>query len=294
MSSEASDHRFARMAVIGVGLIGGSFALATRKSGRVERVVGVARTEATRAAALQAGIVDEVTDDPTTAVRGADLVYVATPLGAMESVMSAIAPVVRPDAVVTDAGSTKASTLVLARQHLAGRCAFIGGHPMAGSENAGPRAARADLFMGRTYFLTPTEDTAPEALGRLRALLTGIGAAVVLCDPQEHDRLVAFTSHLPHLLASALCATVAEASAGMEALGPFVGSGLRDSTRIAKSPAEVWRDILCDNRENVLMALEHCQQQMDRYRRAIESEDLTAVEALWQEAADFRRGLDEI
>ena len=274
-------------------MIGGSFALAAKEGGLVRRVVGVARRETTRAAAMEAGVVDEATGDAVEAVAAADLVYVSVPVGAVASVMAAIGPAVQAEALVTDGGSTKASTVAAAREHLRGRCTFIGGHPMAGSERSGPEAARADLFVGKTYILTPTDDTPPEALARLRGVVEAMGARVHLCDPDEHDRMVAFTSHLPHLLASSLCAMLADMPESLPALRPFVGSGFRDLTRIAKSPPEVWRDILRDNRAQVLKVLARHRGEVSRFYSAMKSDDPALLDALWQEAADFRRGLDE-
>jgi prephenate dehydrogenase len=284
---------FDRLAVIGIGLIGGSFALATKGRRLVSHVIGVARSEATRAAALERGIADEATDDPAAAAEDADLIYISTPVGAVASVMEAIAPVISPATLVTDAGSTKASTVALARKHLPRRCTFIGGHPMAGSHESGPQAACADLFEGKTYILTPTDDTPPAALDRLRGILEAIGAKVVLADAKEHDRLVAATSHLPHLIAATLCNSLVALAEDGEALAPFVGSGFRDMTRIAKAPPEVWRDILLDNRDNIREALATLDGELECYLDALEEGDGDALAALLEQARAFRKGLDD-
>lgn len=283
---------FERLTVIGVGLIGGSFALAAKERGLVGRVVGVARSQETRDAALARGVVDEAAGDPVEAVQGADLVYVATPVRSVGDILQAIAPALPARAVVTDAGSTKASTVALARQYLAGRCAFVGGHPMAGSHESGPLAARADLFAGKSYFLTPSADTSAQALARLQALVEALGALVVLVDPEEHDRLVALTSHLPHLLASALCATLADRPESPEFLRAFTGPGLRDVTRVAKAPADVWRDVLADNEPHVREALAALREQIDRYLEAMHG-DPEALVALWSRAARWRKELEQ-
>lgn len=285
--------RFERLAVIGIGLIGGSFALATRTRGLVARVVGCARSEATRASALDCGVADEVTDDPAFAVTGADLVYIAAPVGAMGPLMAAIAPFLQPDALVTDAGSTKERVVELAARHLADRCVFIPGHPMAGSEQAGPAAARADLFDGKPYILTPLTSTPVEEIQRLRELLGAIGAHVVLAEASQHDRLVAATSHLPHLVAAALSGALADLAARTGDIHPFTGTGVRDATRIAKGPPEVWRDILLDNRENVKAALRAFSEEIGQYLDAMERDDGELLTRLLDKARTFRRGLDE-
>ncbi|MCE5218734.1 prephenate dehydrogenase [bacterium] len=284
---------FDRLTVIGVGLIGGSFALAARSRHLVKHVIGVARSEATRQVALECGVADEVTADAAAAAASADLIYLACPVGAMGSVMEAIAPVVQPGALVTDAGSTKAHVVDLAAQHLEGRCAFVAGHPMAGSDQAGPAAARDDLFEDKPYILTPTPTTHYQDLARLRDFIQALGAHVVLADAEQHDRLVAATSHLPHLVAAALCTALADLASRTGDVLPFTGTGLRDATRIAKGPSEVWRDILLDNRDNVKAALQLFSAEVNRYLVAMEAEDGAALESLLREAQTFRKGLDE-
>lgn len=284
---------FDRLAVIGIGLIGGSFALAAKKRGLVGHVVGVARKETTLLRALERGAADAVTSDPAEAVREADLVYIATPVRATGTILKRIAPALGADALVTDATSTKVSVVAAAEEQLSGAAVFIGGHPMAGSEEAGPGAARADLFQGKPYLLTPTPQTPDAELQRLRDLLTAIGARVILTDPEEHDRLVAATSHLPHLLAAALLGALADLPRPPADLEAFVGSGLRDVTRIAKGPPEVWRDILLDNRGNIRTALKGLLAKLDDYLAAMDAGDAEKLEALLAEARDVRKGLDE-
>jgi prephenate dehydrogenase len=283
---------FQRLAVLGTGLIGGSFALAARRRGLVASVVGVARSPETRQAALDCGVADEVTADAAAAVRDADLVYLAAPVGATGRLMADIAPALRPDALVTDAGSTKAGVVALAAEHLAGRCTFIGGHPMAGSDEAGPAAADPDLFVGRTYLLTPTPDTPVAALERLRDLVQQLGATVVLVEAGQHDRLVAATSHLPHLVAAALCNSLHDLASRTGDIRPFTGTGVRDATRIAKGPPEVWRDILLDNRQHLHQALVAFTHEVNRCLEAMDAGDAEALEAFLTGARDFRRGLD--
>lgn len=292
MTSTDGEADFRRLAVIGVGLIGGSFALAARQRGIVGSVVACARTQETLDAALDRGIADEVTSDPAEAVAEADLVYVAAPVRATEALFSAMAPALRPGTLVTDAGSTKAAVVALADKCLAGRCVFVGGHPMAGSDLAGPAAARADLFQHKTYILTPTAETPVAALSRMRDIVTAIDGVVVLAEPEQHDRLVAATSHLPHLVAAALCGALGDLAGRTGDVLPFTGTGLRDATRIAKGPPEVWRDILLDNRDNLKTALRLFSDEVACYIEAMEAGDGEELQELLAKARRFRRSLD--
>ncbi len=292
MKGTGLEDGFRRLAVIGVGLIGGSFALAARQRGLVDSVVACARSPETLSVALDRGIADHVTHDPAEAVAAADLVYVAAPVRATEALFSAMAPALRPEALVTDAGSTKAAVVALADRYLADRCVFVGGHPMAGSDLAGPAAARADLFQHKTYILTPKADTPVAAVARMRNIVTAIDGVAVLAEPEQHDRLVAATSHLPHLVAAALCGALGDLAARTGDIQPFTGTGLRDATRIAKGPPEVWRDILLDNRDNLKTALRLFSDEVLHYIEAMEAQDAEGLEGLLDKARRFRRSLD--
>jgi len=284
---------FDRLAVIGIGLIGGSFALCAKERGLVHRVIGVARSEDTLKAALERGAADEVTNDPAQAAASADLVYIAAPVGATGPIMQTIAPALRPDTLVTDAGSTKTSVMALAREHLRGRGVFIGGHPMAGSEESGPRFASGDLFHNKTYILTTAPDTPSAHLARLRHLISRTGANVIVCDADQHDRIVARTSHLPHLAASAICNLLADLAPRTGDMSLFSGNGLRDTTRVAAGPADVWRDILLDNRANVLPAVEMLVRTLQQFAATMQDEDADELTRLLSRGALFRRGLDK-
>lgn len=239
------------VAIVGVGLIGGSFGLALKKAGFAGRVLGVSSASAVRAA-LDRGAIDEAATLNDAAAR-ADLIYLAQPIGRILDTLRHLEPLVRPGALVTDAGSTKMEILATAGEHLA-RCQFLGGHPMAGKEKRGVEEAEADLFAGRTYVLTPEE---PEELETPAARefvewVERIGARVVVIDAAEHDRVVSFTSHLPQLASTALAATVGECGCGhLEVAGP----GLADTTRLALSSYELWRDILATNTAQIERAL---------------------------------------
>lgn len=292
MSEPGVQPEFDCLAVIGVGLIGGSFALDARTHGLVGRTIGVSRSRQSRDTCLERGIVDAFTHDRAEAVAQADLVFIAAPVGATGEIMREIAPAVRPEAVVTDAGSTKVRVMTCAREHLAGRCAFVGGHPMAGSEQSGPGAARHGLFRGRTYVLTPDPDTPGDAVARLARLVEALGSTVVVCGAEEHDRIVGATSHLPHLVAAALAGSLAHAGLDPEQVRLLSGKGLRDSTRIAAGEPELWSDIFSENLANLRGPLDLLRERLAAMLEAIEMQDEARLQALLAEAAAFRKGLD--
>ncbi|MFB3830032.1 MAG: prephenate dehydrogenase [Bryobacteraceae bacterium] len=238
------------VAIVGVGLIGGSFALALRAAGFSGRILGVS-SEATLRKALERGVIEEAATLAEAAGR-ADLLYLAQPIARILDTLRRLEPLVRPGALVTDAGSTKRA--IAAAGALLARAQFLGGHPMAGKEKRGVEEAEAGLFAGRPYVLTPPS---PEALRTDAALefrlwLERIGARVLTLAPEEHDRVVALTSHLAQLASTALATTVAEAVPDrVDVAGP----GLVDSTRLALSPYELWRDILATNSAEIDRAL---------------------------------------
>lgn len=275
---------YERVAIIGIGMIGGSFGLALRKHGLAENIIGVARSEETRSGALEMGAADQVTADLQAAVRGADLVYLAAPVAAIPGLLEVIAPAIEIGCTVTDAGSVKTDICRLGQLLLPS--SFIGGHPMAGSEKAGVFAASADLFSGRTYLLTPQEAD-EELLARFLAVLRQIKAQPLVTTPEEHDRRVAFTSHLPHLWSSALAGALA-AQGAPEEVASFCGNGLRDTTRIAASDPQLWRDIFTANRTNLLHAARQAQQAFATLQGALEREDYDSLLAALRVAKDFR------
>jgi|SRR5579871_5810700 len=239
------------VAIVGVGLIGGSFALALKKAGFSGRILGVS-SPATIQAALAQGAIDEGLPLAGAAAR-ADLIYLAQPIGRILDTLRKIDDLVRPGTLITDAGSTKVAIMAAARLHLR-RAHFLGGHPMAGKEKRGVAEADADLFRGRTYVLTPEAPQMLEtsAAAELQEWIRRMGAIPVVLNAADHDRIVAFTSHLPQLVATALAATVAErAGDNLSVAGP----GLRDSTRLALSSFELWRDILATNSGPIEQAL---------------------------------------
>lgn len=239
------------VAIVGVGLIGGSFGLALKKAGFGGPILGVS-SPATIEAALKRGAIDEGLPLAGAAAR-ADLVYLAQPIGRILDALRRLDDLVRPGTLITDAGSTKSAIVAAARLHLR-RAMFLGGHPLAGKEKRGVTEADADLFRGRTYVLTPENGQILEAPCAVRFVewIRRMGAVPVVLNAEEHDRIVSFTSHLPQLAATALAATVAEhAGSNLSVAGP----GLTDTTRLALSSFELWRDILATNSGPIEQAL---------------------------------------
>jgi prephenate dehydrogenase len=282
---------FARLTVAGVGLIGGSLALAARQAGLVGEVVGFGRSEANLELARARGIVDRFAREPAVAVAGADAVLLAAPVGACATLAEAFRPHVGPHTLLTDVGSVKGSVVAAleARWPEPGR--VVGGHPIAGSEEAGAGAARADLFRDRLCILTPTRTTRPEALASVRRLWEGVGARVEEMDTGAHDAILARVSHLPHLSAVALVDAVAQAQAGGRPVGAYAGSGLLDTTRIAASSPEVWRDIVLANAGPLRSALAEFRAALDRLEQLVASRDAAGLEAAIAEVRSARRVL---
>ncbi len=261
-----------RLVIIGVGLIGGSFAAALKARGRVGHVVGVGRSAANLEQARKLGLIDSIAG-VAEAVRGADFILLATPVGQMEAQFGAMAPHLEPAAVVTDGGSTKADVIAAARRGLGATIAqFIPAHPIAGSEKSGASAAAADLFRGRRTVLTPIEENTTTAVARVRAAWEACGAQVVEMRAAEHDAVLGITSHLPHVLAYALMHQVLTDPAEALLL-ENAGSGFRDFTRLAGGQPEMWRDILLSNRSALLAAMDGFDASVAKLRAAIEHED---------------------
>lgn len=261
------------VAIVGTGLIGASFGLALKKAGFEGEILGVS-SEAAAAAALRAGAIDRVAPLAEAASSG-DLIFLAQTIGRILDTVRHLDPLVKPDALVTDAGSTKCEIVDAAMQHLT-RCQFLGGHPMAGKEKRGAEGASADLFEGQTWVLTPVESAAMEtpAARRFRHWLGRIGARVATLDCEAHDQIVALTSHLPQLASTALGALLGtELTAGQEAVS---GSGLRDMTRLAMSSYELWRDILATNAGRIDRALGRYIQELEYIRENLRTRGLQA------------------
>lgn len=280
---------FRQMTVLGVGLIGGSLALAAKEAGAVQTVVGVGRSATTRAVAQARGLVDRVAEDPASGVRGADLVVLAVPVREIVRLLPEVARLAGPECVVTDVGSVKAPILS------AGDAAFpdgrfVASHPIAGKEHAGPAAARADLFRGANWVLTPSRQTRPDAVEKVAALWGAMGARILRMDAAWHDEVFATVSHLPHLVAYALMDAVLATERGSERIR-FSAGGLRDFTRVAGSDPVMWRDIFLMNREPVLQALAGYRDALERLATAIRDGDGEAIESQLLQARAAREEL---
>lgn len=278
--------RIARLAVIGVGLIGGSCALALKAAGACAQVVGAGRNAENLRRARELGILDDIAPSAAAAAQGADMVLVAAPVAQYPALFAEIAPALGPQAVLTDAGSTKRDVVTAARAALgAALPRFVPGHPIAGAEASGAAAARAELFRGRQVVLTPLEDTAPEAIARVEALWTACGARVVSMRPEAHDAVFAAVSHLPHVLAYALVHEFAHRENAAQLFDHAAG-GFRDFTRIASSHPEMWRDICVANRDRLLTELASFEAKLAQLKPLLS--EGAALERFFAEARDAR------
>jgi prephenate dehydrogenase len=272
------------VAIVGTGLIGASFGLALKSAGFAGHIFGVS-SQAAAEAAQTVGAIDSIATLET-AVPQADLIYLAQPISRILHTLRQLDPLVRPDALVTDAGSTKQAIVSTARAAVR-RCQFVGGHPMAGKESRGAHAAEADLFRGRPYILCPG-DLETDAARTFRGWLEKIGARVVVLGADEHDNRVAFSSHLPQLASTALASVIAEVSPES---AQVAGPGLVDATRLALSSYELWRDIVSTNTEPIVEALTAYIQKLDHLKenlrtRQLQDEFTTAAEF----ARELRKG----
>jgi prephenate dehydrogenase len=282
--------RWRKVTLLGVGLLGGSLGMALRKRELAERVHGYVRREASVQECLQTGAVDSVSTNLSEAVKGADLVVLCTPLAQMKTLTSSVLDYLQPGVLVTDVGSVKGELVAVLEPLFASRGAiFIGSHPMAGSEKMGVSAARADLFQNAVCVITPTPKSAPEYVSRTEDLWKSVGARILQLTPEVHDKLVARSSHLPHVLASHLARYVLN-PAGAKEQSQLCANGFRDSTRIASSSPEMWRDIVMMNKTALKQALVEYQQTLKRFETLLENDDPTPIETLFEEAKQLRDG----
>lgn len=276
------------LCVIGVGLIGGSLARALREAGHCREVVGCGRRADGLEKAKALGVVDSYTTDPAEAVRGAEMVVLSVPMGAFPAVLGQIAGHLEPDAVITDVGSTKGAAVEAARQGLVDRFrSFVPGHPIAGTERSGVEASFAELFQERRVILTPTAETERAATDKVAAMWKAAGAEVVEMGVEHHDRVLAGTSHLPHVLAFNLVDTLARWEE-QEEIFAYAAGGFRDFTRIASSDPVMWRDICLTNRAAILNALADFSTQMADLARAIDAGDGERIEEVFRRAKAAR------
>ena len=277
-----------RLCIVGVGLIGGSLARALRAADYCTEIVGTSRNAQHLQTAVDLGVIDRFDTDPAAAVAGADMVVVCVPLGAMEKVFAALRPALVPDAVVTDAGSAKASVVEAARRAF-GKVPprLVPGHPIAGTEQSGVEASFAELYRGRRVILTPLAETDETAVAEVRAMWEAAGAEVDTLSVEQHDRVLAATSHLPHLLAYALVDSLARMGEHDE-IFRYAAGGFRDFSRIAASDPVMWRDICLANREAVLEMMDGFIKDFDLLARAIRDGDGDALLEVFRRAKTER------
>ena len=278
-----------KVVIFGVGLIGGSFALALKQQAAVRQVVGVGRTRAALEHALSLGIIDEIGGDLASALQNADLVLIAAPVAQTEAILSAIYPHLNPHTVVTDAGSTKSDVVDAARRALAEKVGqFVPAHPIAGRESNGPDAALASLYAGKKIVIAALPENTPASLECVSAAWQRCGAVPHFLTPAQHDHVFAAVSHLPHLLAYALVDQITEQPEAEQRF-EFAASGFRDFTRIAGSSPEMWRDISLANRIALLDELAHYQVQLQRLQKDLQNSDGAALLAMFSNAQAARQ-----
>lgn len=282
------DTSVKKLVIFGVGLIGGSVALALKKAGVDTHIVGVGRTRNSLDEALNLGIIDVAESDIQAAVQDADIIMLAAPVAQTTQILQSIQPFLQSNTVVTDAGSTKGDVLSSAKQVLGSQFnQFIGGHPIAGAEKSGAAAALADLFVAKNVVLTPTDETNQDAVNTVTALWRSCGANVSIMPAEQHDAIFAAVSHLPHLLAFALVDDIASRPNAAQ-LFSFAASGFRDFTRIAGSHPEMWRDISLANKQALLSEISAFEQELATVKQLLSQSDSAGLEALFERASHAR------
>jgi cyclohexadieny/prephenate dehydrogenase len=281
---------FDRVAIIGFGLIGSSLGRAIRYHGLARGLVACDADAQARTTIERLELADSVTADPAQAADGADLVVLATPLGAYAEVARSIAPVLKPGAIVTDVGSVKNPVIRDLPPLLPDYVALVPGHPIAGTENSGPGSGFETLFEGRWCILTPPPETDPAAVDKVARLWRACGSTIEIMDPAHHDKVLAITSHLPHMIAYTIVGTAAilEADAQSEVI-KFSASGFRDFTRIAASDPTMWRDICLNNREAILEMLQRFTEDLTALQRAIRFGEAETLFELFSRTREIRR-----
>ena len=276
------------LCVIGTGLIGGSLALALKQNGYQGRIIGAGRTEQTLVDGKRLGVVDDYSTDMATAVQDADIVFISVPLGAIKPVLQSIQPALKADAIVTDAGSAKQSVIndvcdVFGENY----ARFVPGHPIAGTENSGVHAAFAELYQNRRVILTPEAYTSQQAIEQVTAMWQMAGAEVTCMSAEHHDKVLAGTSHLPHMLAFALvdCLNNLE---DIDEVFQYAAGGFRDFTRIASSDPVMWRDICLHNSAPIVEMIERYQSELDGIRQALQQQDGDTLKQIFERAKQAR------
>jgi prephenate dehydrogenase len=279
---------FERVAILGVGLIGGSFALALKQAKACAHVVGAGRNAANLRLALERGVIDSIAADAVAAAHGADLVLLAAPVAQFPKLFRDVSSVLGPKAIITDGGSTKRDVVAAARNALGRKISqFVPAHPLAGAEKSGAAAASAELFRGKRVVITPLAENSESTVKKIDAVWSACGAHTTRMNPDEHDAVLAAVSHLPHVLAFAL---VHEFALREDAVQLFASaaSGLRDFTRIASSHPEMWRDICIANRDRLLEEMTKYQKELDSIAKLLQAADGAGLEKVFAEARDAR------
>jgi prephenate dehydrogenase len=280
---------FDKVVIVGVGLIGGSFALALKAAGAAKHIVGMGRSAEVMARALELGLVDEVTESAQHAMRGADLVLIAAPVAQTKNILQSLLPFLEPQTVITDAGSTKSDVVAAVRAVLGPRInQFVPGHPIAGRESNGPDAAIPNLYRGKKTVITALPENPAALVERVESAWRLCGAIIHRLTPEEHDKVFAAVSHLPHLLAYALVDDIA-AKPHADLLFQYAASGFRDFTRIAGSSPEMWRDISLANRDAMLVELDAYLAQLTKLRALLQAADGAGLESVYANAQRARQ-----
>ncbi len=280
-----------RLAIIGVGLIGGSLARVLRDCGEVGEVVGIGRGRANLVRAVELGVIDRFSHDPVEGVAGADLVFLATPVCTIADLVREIAPGLAPGCIVTDGGSVKGEIVASCEPLMPPGTFFVGGHPIAGTEKSGVEASFATLYRNRRCILTPTPATSPEALAKVERMWQLAGSDVVLMDTFKHDRVMGAVSHLPHMVAYSLVNAVGGYDRCGENLLKYSAGGFRDFTRIASSDPVMWRDIAVMNRDALLEMMDFFAGWFADLRRLVESGDSQRLEQFFAMSKEYRDGI---
>jgi cyclohexadieny/prephenate dehydrogenase len=288
------ERQLDRVALIGIGLIGSSLARALRRDSPQTRIVACARRAETLATVRRLELADETTDDPAEAASDADLVVIATPLSAYAEIGRRIAPALKPGAILTDVGSVKHAVIRDLGPHVPPGVHFVPGHPVAGTEHSGPEAGFAELFRGRWCILIPLPETPSEAVAEVARMWERVGMRVVTMSADHHDKVLAVTSHLPHLIAYTIVGTATDLEDSLKSeVIEFSASGFRDFTRIAASDPVMWRDIFLNNREAVLEILQRFNEDLTALQRAIRWGEGDKLEDLFTRTRAIRRSIIE-
>lgn len=287
------EPHFNKIAIVGVGLIGGSIGMSVLGRNLAVQVIGIDTSEDIIQMAIDTEAIHQGTTDLAEGLKGADLVIVATPVGSSGDILKKILPYIKSGAIITDVGSTKSEIVSLAEKIIPDNIHFVGGHPMAGSEQAGITGADRYLFENAIYILTPSEKTNQDALTKVKGLVTAMGARVIELDPREHDLMVAAVSHLPHIVAAAMVNAVGNIQAEKAQTMLLAAGGFRDTTRIASSHPIMWRDVCLTNKDMILKALQEFQRVLNEFEAELTGCEGDKLEKQFQRARELRNTIPE-